>query len=413
MHTAKEFLAFVTEGKVEVSKLLMLAFAYAVYQRLKAVMNRVQDRHFILKPPSALADLKVVGSSRPLSEKDIPSLVAEMRRCYESGVTRPVSARIQQLRNLKRMVDENEEEITKALKADLGRPEVETQLYDIQTCAGEIDTLIHNLADWTSPTVLNPSLLTFPARNELVPEPKGLVLVIGTWNFPFMLTLVPVAGAIAAGNAVILKPCNVASACSVLVGKLIARYIDPRFVSVVGQDMKGDRNCTAALLEHKFDHVFFTGSPSVGQIVYEKAARFLTPVTLELGGKNPVIVSKHCDVSLAAKRTIWGRMMNCGQQCIAPDYCMVQREVLEPFLSACKHWVKVLYEGDNKQYGRVVGPAQFERLTTLLNSHKGTLICGGRTDAKTREIEPTVLSIGLDSPAMADETFGPILLVNL
>jgi len=193
--------------------------------------------------------------------------------------------------------------------------------------------------------------------------------------------------------------------------------MDPAIISVVGTAMTGDRDTTAALLKHRFDHVFFTGSPSVGKVIMEGAARNLTPVTLELGGKNPVFVDKDADLNLAAKRCIWGRNMNAGQQCISPDYVLCHKAVVDEFGKKCAHWVKELYAPnnsspkDNGNLGRIVGDKQMKRLSDLLRDHKGEILYGGKSDIKERYIEPSVIKVSLDSPAMEEETFGPILWI--
>jgi len=230
-----------------------------------------------------------------------------------------------------------------------------------------------------------------------------------------MLSMVPVIGAIAAGNCVVLKPCNIASECAKLLEKLLPLYVDRRVLTVIGPNSKGDRDMTGALLKHAWDYVFFTGSPSVGKIVYEAAARNLTPVTLELGGKNPVIVAEDANVEQAAKRCVWGRMMNAGQQCISPDYVLCHRSVLPAFISHLPRIVSELYGSDsmtNGNLGRIVGDRQMERICEILDKHGGKVICGGHYSKAERYVEPTVIQIDdLSSIAMEEETFAPILLV--
>jgi aldehyde dehydrogenase (NAD+) len=229
-----------------------------------------------------------------------------------------------------------------------------------------------------------------------------------------MLTMVPLVGAIAAGNCVVLKPSNISPHSARLLGKLLPRYVDPRVLAVVGPSCEGDRTMTSALLKHKWDYVFFTGSPSIGKIVMQEAAKFLTPVTLELGGKNPVIVCEDADLDLAAKRCVWGRMMNAGQQCISPDYVLCEKAAVDKFLERSKYWVKELYgqnPKENGNFGRIVGQRQMERLIGLMDTHGGEVICGGKYEKDCCYIEPSVMKLDFNSSLMKEETFGPILIV--
>ena len=200
-----------------------------------------------------------------------------------------------------------------------------------------------------------------------------MALVIGTWNFPFQLELVPALGAIAAGNTVIIKPCNTSKACARLLAEELPKYMDPRVVQVVGANFDGDRECTARLLEEKTDIIFFTGSPTVGRVIMQGAAKHLTPCVLELGGKNPVYVDKSADLDLAAKRVVWARNINCGQQCIAPDFVLCHKDVIEEFKARCKAYCEAFYTGasDDPNIGRIVGDKQMKRLIGLLKSHNG------------------------------------------
>jgi aldehyde dehydrogenase (NAD+) len=366
---------------------------------------------------SPLSSFKVVGKksgvSLPLS--DVPQLCTEMRAAFNTGHTLPLSKRIEQLTALKRLFVENEEAICAALKEDLRRPEFEAIVYDTLVPIGEISEMIHNLSSWAAPEPQGFNLLTFPSSQWLQKEPLGLILVIGSWNYPFMLSLIPLAGAIAAGNTAILKPCNVSSASAKLQVELVEKYLDPNVVSCVGPGIKGDRHTTAALLENKFDTIFFTGSPDVGKVIAAGAAQHLTPCILELGGKNPVFVDKSADVSLAAKRTVWGRNMNTGQQCISPDFVLVHESVADEFCDKAASWINKFYDNkdpkESKNFGRIVGDAQVKRISGMLANHGGKVICGGQVDAKERYIAPSVIRIGLDSEALKDETFGPILWV--
>ncbi len=240
-----------------------------------------------------------------------------------------------------------------------------------------------------------------------------VALVIDTWNYPIMLGVLPLAGALAAGNTAILKPSVVSRHTAELLGTVLPRYLNPSVARVVGHTAERDRHMLNALLDCKTDKIFFTGSPKVGRIVYEAAAKRLTPVTLELGGKNPVLVHTSADVDLAAKRTIWGRMMNGGQQCISPDYVLVSKDVAPEFYASCCKWITKFYEGNPKspgKLGRIVDDTRMQAQIEILKSHSGEVICGGDFDAADRYVAPTVLRLSKDDAVLAGETFGPILM---
>ena len=367
------------------------------------------DRHYIVR--EMRHEPRVMGVVPEPTLDDIPDLVADLKEAYATGMTRPLSARKAALTGLRNMVTENEAAFVAALHADLGRPEFEALYYDVLLPLSEIDHLLAHVDEWAAPHRVGPSIVTFPSSDLVYKEPYGTVLVIGTWNYPFMLSLVPAAAAIAAGNNVLLKPCNVSSACANLMAQLIPQYVDPAFLSVVGTAMKGDRSTTAELLTHRFDYIFFTGSPSVGRVIMRGAAEFLTPVTLELGGKNPVFVDASADIVKAAKSLVWSRNFNAGQQCISPDTVFVHHDVIDQFEDACKQWIATFYT-DDSQYGRIVGDKQMDRIAHMLQDSGGRIIEGGIIDRDERHFSPTVVRIGLDSSAMQDETFGPILWIT-
>eukprot|EP00735_Rhodelphis_limneticus_P003103 TRINITY_DN1435_c0_g1::TRINITY_DN1435_c0_g1_i1::g.27190::m.27190 TRINITY_DN1435_c0_g1::TRINITY_DN1435_c0_g1_i1::g.27190 ORF type:complete len:567 (-),score=170.15,sp/P30838/AL3A1_HUMAN/43.08/1e-127,Aldedh/PF00171.17/1.4e-84 TRINITY_DN1435_c0_g1_i1:306-1925(-) len=364
---------------------------------------------------------KVARSWRVLTKKqnppmsDIPELVKEIRQSYDTGISRPICKRLEQLRALKKMFVENESRIIDALKADLGRPTFEGMLYDYLMPVKEVEHMIAHLKEYTAPEPQPFNIMSFPSKQYTLKQPYGVSLIIGTWNYPILLTMVPLIGAIAAGNCVVMKPCVVSKTCALLVQELIPKYMDPRVVTVLGADYDRDSACTQALLQERFDIIFFTGSPSVGRVIMEGAAKHLTPCILELGGKNPVFVDKDADINLAAKRTVWGAMLNAGQQCIRPDFVLCHKDVMDKFNAAAAKWVKEFY-GENPKdggnIGRVVGDKQMLRLIDVLANHGGKVICGGGYVKEERYIAPTVLCVSRDSPAMAEETFGPILLVT-
>mmetsp|Transcript_72459 Transcript_72459/g.206302 ORF Transcript_72459/g.206302 Transcript_72459/m.206302 type:complete len:432 (-) Transcript_72459:113-1408(-) len=388
----------------------LFAGVFAAKLLLRVFSSPAPSEDYVVDP-NVGADYKVVSEKEPELE-DMPQLNLEMRRTFDAGYTLPIAKRLEQLRAMRKMLVESEGRILAALKEDLNRPQFEAIFYDIKVPLLEIDQTIRSLRQWAAPEYKGFNMLTFPSTQWLQKQPYGCALVIGSWNYPFCLSLIPVMGAIAAGNTVVLKPCNVSSACSRLQADLVREYMDPLVVQVVGTTMKGDRHCTAALLEQRWDKIFFTGSPTVGKVVALGAAKHLTPCTLELGGKNPVFVDKSANIEMAAKRTCWARCMNAGQQCISPDFVLCHRDVVDEFCEAAKSWLDKFFEGDAQKsahFGRIVGASQVERIKGMLKNHGGKVVCGGEVDEKERYVAPTVVRVGIDSPAMDDETFGPIL----
>ncbi len=339
----------------------------------------------------------------------IPDTVKRLRATYESGRTRPLEWRRQQLERLKALVTENGDELVEALQADLAKPELEARATDVQIVAGECDMALKNLARWTRPEKVSTPLNLQPARSRIVREPLGVVLVIAPWNYPVQLLFSPLVGALAAGNAVVLKPSEITAHVSAALARLVPRYLDPDAVALI----EGAVSETTALLEQRFDHIFYTGNGSVGRVVMEAAAKHLTPVTLELGGKSPCLVDESARLDVAARRIAWGKFMNAGQTCIAPDYVLVhasrEAELLEKLAAA----IREFYGDDPKQtpdYARIASPRHHRRLTALLGS--GEVVVGGEADEAERYIAPTVLrGVDADAPVMADEIFGPILPV--
>ena len=301
----------------------------------------------------------VVGGAKPPGLRDVPTLVAEMRDAFESGVTLPLEHRRATLRAMRAAFAENEAAILAAVWEDLRRPEGETLYYDFLLVKTELERLLANLGRWTAPRRVRAfSLLTFPSSQWIEREPRGTCLVIGPFNYPFALTAGVVAGAVAAGNNVILKPSNDVPRSSALLFELFKRYVDPRVVSVIGPGIPGDgADVVTDLLRQKLDFVFFTGSTRVGSIIARKAAETLTPCALELGGKNPVFVDATADLSLAAKQCVWGRALNCGQQCIAPEYVLCPRSKLDAFVDNLRRWTQTLIPDPYAEgaMGRLVG----------------------------------------------------------
>ncbi|GAB7067474.1 aldehyde dehydrogenase family protein [Mycobacterium hodleri] len=335
---------------------------------------------------------------------DIAATVARLRTTFASGRTRDVAWRKRQLEGLERLLTDNESAIAAALGQDLGRKPFEAWLADIASTVGEAKDAAKNVGKWTKRKQRLLEFAQLPGRGWVEYEPYGTVLVIGAWNFPFALTLGPAIGAIAAGNAVVLKPSEVAPACSALMAELVPRYLDPDAVAVV----EGDGAVSQELIAQGFDKLCFTGGTEIGRRVYEGAAKHLTPVTLELGGKSPVIVAADADIAVAAKRIAWTKLINSGQICIAPDYVLADATIRDELVAKIGEAVATFEAGSSGK--RIVNGRHFDRLTTALAATKGRVVIGGGSDEAAVEIQPTVVvDPALDEPLMTDEIFGPIL----
>jgi aldehyde dehydrogenase (NAD+) len=338
----------------------------------------------------------------------IGQTVEALRTAFDSGATKPVSWRTSQLRALRRLLTERAQELEEALSADLAKNPTESQIAEIGFVVGEVDHMLRHLRRWLRPKrVAVPSAL-LPATASTMLEPVGVVLIIAPWNYPVQLLLAPLVGALAAGDAVVLKPSELAPATSAAMARLIPQYLDPRAVAVV----EGAVEETTELLTHRWDHIFFTGNGRVGRIVAAAAAQHLTPVTLELGGKSPVYVDDSVDIPAAARRIAWGKFMNAGQTCVAPDYILATASVAARLADALRVAVRELYGDDpstSRDYGRIVDDRQFARLSGLLDG-AGTTVVGGSSDPRTRYLAPTVLTdVPRDAAVMREEIFGPIL----
>src|SRR6185437_1286338 len=290
-----------------------------------------------------------------------------------------------------------------ALASDLHRSPTETQLADVNVILAEVAHALKHLRAWAAPKRVALPLALQPARGWVIREPLGVVLVIAPWNYPVQLLLGPVVAALAAGNSVVMKPSELAAATSALIARLVPDYLDARAVAVV----EGAVPETTALLEERFDHIFYTGGARVARIVAAAAAKHLTPVTLELGGKSPVYVDDTVDLQAAAKRIAWGKFLNAGQTCVAPDYLMATRDVIDRIVPLIGAAVHELYGSDPQasgDYARIVSPERFDALSRLLAD--GEVACGGRTDAADKYIAPTVLTgVAEDSAVMSEEIF--------
>ncbi|MEH3139466.1 MAG: aldehyde dehydrogenase family protein [Mycobacterium kyogaense] len=338
---------------------------------------------------------------------DIAATVRRLRETFATGRTRSVEWRKQQLNALGRLMTENEAAIADALEKDLGRTPFEAWLADVASTAGEAKSAAKSVSKWMKRSYKMLEMSQLPGRGWVEYEPYGTVLIIGAWNFPFALTLGPAVGAIAAGNTVVLKPSEVSPASSALMAELVPRYLDNDAVVVI----EGDGVVSQELIDQGFDYLLFTGGTEVGRKVYERAAAHLTPVTLELGGKSPVIVSADADIEVAAKRIAWTKLINSGQICIAPDYVLAEASIRDEFVDKLRAAVAD-FEANNPSGKRIVNERHFNRLTNALAATKGTVAVGGDSDAANIKIQPTVV-VDPDpaEPLMTDEIFGPILPV--
>jgi acyl-CoA reductase-like NAD-dependent aldehyde dehydrogenase len=333
----------------------------------------------------------------------------ELRQSVDAGARRPLAWRVAQLKGLLRFVDEHEDAMLDALKADLGRCRAEARMADVSMVRSEIRQMLRGLGRWLRPRRVRTPLAAQPGTSWTEREPFGLALILGTWNYPFQQILIPLAGAVAAGNAAVVKLPESAPHASALMAEHLERYVDRDAVIVVA----GGPEAASQLLALRFDKIFYTGSSRVGRLVMAAAAAHLTPVTLELGGKNPVIVAEDAPLDITARRIAWGRFMNCGQLCVAPDYVLVPERLRLALIEAMGRAITRFYGADpqrSESYGRIVNAAHFDRLRGLLK--EGRIAVGGQCDAEDRYIAPTVLTdVAADSAVLREEIFGPILPV--
>ncbi|XP_027340668.1 aldehyde dehydrogenase family 3 member I1, chloroplastic-like isoform X2 [Abrus precatorius] len=339
-------------------------------------------------------------------------LIRELRKSFDSGKTKSYEWRVSQLGAVARMLEEKEKEITEALYQDLSKPELEAFISEISQAKSSCSEALQELKHWMKPEKVNTSITTFPSSAEIVSEPLGVVLVISTWNFPFLLSMDPVIGAISAGNAVVLKPSEIAPATSSLLANLIEKYLDNSSIRVV----EGAIPETTALLEQKWDKILYTGSARVGRIVMAAAAKHLTPVVLELGGKCPAVVDSDVNLQVTARRIIAGKWAcNSGQACISVDYIITRKEFAPTLINVLKEELEQFFGKDpieSKDMSRIVSPNQFARLVKLMDEGKVSdkIVLGGQRDEEKLKIAPTViLNVPEDAMVMQEEIFGPIL----
>ncbi|WP_414052229.1 aldehyde dehydrogenase [Macrococcus animalis] len=334
--------------------------------------------------------------------------IKNMQNYFETHETKQIKFRRKKLKALKKAIKAHETDIMDALNSDLGKGKVEAYATEIGIVLKELTTYIKEIKNWSRKKSINTPMMQFPGKSYVMYEPYGTVLIIGPFNYPFQLVMSPLIGAIAAGNCVVVKPSEHTPQTSMMIEKILQEVFSPEHVHVV----QGEKEVTSALLDTRFDYIFFTGSPKVGQIVYEKASKHLTPVTLELGGKSPTIVDESANIKVAAERIAFGKFMNAGQTCVAPDYVLIDNKIKDKFIKAMKSTLKEFY-GDNsiesEDYGNIIHDQHFNRLTAMIEEASERILIGGNSKADVLHIDPTIIDARLNDLTMKEEIFGPIL----
>ncbi|KZE48051.1 aldehyde dehydrogenase [Rossellomorea marisflavi] len=343
------------------------------------------------------------------SLQTVKQAIQNQKSFFKNGHTRPISSRKETLQTLYRMIKDHEEDIIHALQMDLNKSEMETYATEIGILLEEIRFVLKQIDEWAEPKKVKVAKTHIGSKSYSVPEPYGVTLIISPWNYPFQLALAPVIGAIAAGNAAIIKP----SELTVHTSRLLERIISARFDGHVLKVIEGGVETTGHLLDQPFDYIFFTGSVPVGKVVMEAASKRLIPVTLELGGKSPCIVDQTADIALAAKRIAFGKVTNAGQTCIAPDYLFLHKSIKEQFITEFKNAVVTFYGPEplkNDKYGRIINERHFDRIASYLDD--GEILLGGKLDRTFLKMEPTLMTPRDHSvPVMQEEIFGPVFPV--
>lgn len=341
----------------------------------------------------------------------IPKVIDDLRASFLTGKTRSVEYRQKQLKQLYFLVKDNEEALVKAIQKDLGRPPMETDFGEIITIKNDIIECVNNVAKWSKTTNVSGGLPFLLHKTQVRKDPKGTVLVLGAWNYPIAVQIGPVVAAIAAGNTVVLKPSELSAHSAQLIADLWPKYMDPELTRIVN----GGIEQSTALLDQRFEHIFYTGNGRVGRIVAEKAAKWLCPVSLELGGKSPVIIDKTANLKIAAHRILWAKAYNTGQTCIAPDYILVEHSVQDKFVAELQKAAKEYWKSMDKNVrdlGRIINERHFKRIADLITQSKGEVVFGGlaEADEATRFLPLTILKdVRPDDSTMSDEIFGPVL----
>ena len=339
--------------------------------------------------------------------ESVRGILEKQRQYFYNGNTLDIDYRKASLRKLKNEIKKNEDNIFNALKKDLNKSEFESFATEIGLVYEEINETLKNIDKWSKRKKVKTPISQFKASSYIYKEPYGNALIIAPWNYPFQLVMAPLIGAIAAGNTVVIKPSELAPATASVIENIISNVFNKEYIAVI----QGDIDVNKALLEERFDYIFFTGSTVVGKIVMEAATKNLTPITLELGGKSPCIVDKSDKIDLFAKRIVWGKLLNSGQTCVAPDYFLIHKDIKEEFLKSVKKYVKEFY-GDNpiksEDYVKIINKRHFQRILSLID--KDNILLGGNYDEAKLNIEPTVVEVkSLDEQIMSEEIFGPIM----
>lgn len=344
-----------------------------------------------------------------MDQLDISGMLRAQREYFASGVTKDFSFRLEQLQKFRSMIKKYQEDIIEATRKDLHKPRYETFLSEIAQMFAEVDYAINNLKCWMTPRGVKTPPVFIGARAWIYPEPYGVSLIVSPWNYPFMLLLAPLVGSMAAGNCTVLKPSEVSENSSHLIADMIAATFDPGYIVAV----EGGMEANQPLMEEAFDYILFTGSPAVGKAWMEAAVKHLTPVTLELGGKSPCIVDREVHLNIAAERIVWGKFLNAGQTCIAPDYLLVDEKIKPQLMERIKHYIRSFYGDDpstSRNYTHIINERHFDRISRLLDD--GHVAIGGDMKRSELYIGPTVIDeLTWESPAMQEEIFGPILPV--
>ena len=369
--------------------------------------NTVAEASTEQSAPQVAQSVPVDKQNASVNQYDYSSVLDDLNRYYASRVTRSLSWRKSQLLALSKMLSDNEEAFSNALFNDLGKCKQEAYVTEIAFLQSDIKHSLKHLKKWMKASSKSSPLVAQPAKSYVYPEPLGSVLIIGAWNYPVQLTLSPLIAAISAGNCAVVKPSELAQETSVLLAQYLPEYLDKKAFVVV----EGAKDETTALLAQPFNKFFYTGGEQVGKIVMRAASEHLTPVTLELGGKSPCVIDTNVDFDIAANRIVWGKWMNAGQTCIAPDYVLLEQDALEGFVKALKAAIEGQYSSDPKaqnDYGRIINKRHCERLASYLEGQD--VIYGGQVDKETCFIAPTiVLNPDPNSPIMQEEIFGPLL----
>jgi aldehyde dehydrogenase (NAD+) len=338
---------------------------------------------------------------------DIAPKLQQLNKCFASGKTKALLWRIEQLKQIRKMVIEQQDEIFVAMQQDLGRCNMESWTAELGGVISEVDHSLKHLKTWVKPRKVATPIVAQPGKSYILPEPLGTILIIGAWNYPLLLVLSPLISAVSAGNNALIKPSELSANVSNLLAKLVPQYLDNDAFAVV----EGAVHETTELLKHQFEHIIYTGGEVVGKIVMRAAAEFLTPVTLELGGKSPCIVDSSTDLDVTAARIVWSKWMNAGQTCVAPDYVLVEESFAPQLIDAIKHKLTEFYTADaanSQDYGRIVSEGHLLRIVSYLDGQE--IVHGGKHDVSNKYIEPTiVLNPDHNSPLMQQEIFGPIL----